>query len=97
MIGKIVIVRCNRAGVFYGKLSEFDSETREATLTDVRRVWCWHGAASLSQLAEEGVKNKVDTKITQPVSEMVVMEVIEIIPCTEYAIENLNSVKVWKR
>lgn len=96
MLGKKVIVRCNRAGVFYGQLDEYDSANREATLCDVRRVWYWNGAASISQLAMEGVKDKRGSKLTLVVPEMTVMEVIEITPCTEVAIANLDSVAVWK-
>lgn len=96
MLGKKVIVRCNRAGVFYGTLAEFDSATREASLQDVRRIWYWNGAASISQIATEGVKDKRTTKISVTVSEMSVMEVIELIPCTEEAIANLDSVASWK-
>ena len=96
-IGKKVVVRCNSAGVFYGTLAEFDSENREASLQDVRRIWYWDGAASLSQLAMEGVKNPKESKFTMIVPEMSVMEVIEIIPCTAEAIANLDSVAVWKR
>ena len=47
LIGKRVIVRCNRAGVFYGTLSE--KEGQEVELKDCRRIWYWDGAASLHQ------------------------------------------------
>lgn len=94
---KKVIVRCNRAGVFFGTLKEFDKENRIAVLCDCRRLWYWSGAASLSQLAVEGVKNPYDCKFTVVVEEMSVMEVIEIIPCTDAAIKNIEEVDVWRR
>lgn len=93
-IGKKVIVRCNRAGVFFGTLKEYDSTTREAVLGDVRRVHYWEGAASLSQMAMEGVG--VGSRLTMVVPEMAVMEVIEIIPCTDKAVECLENFEVWK-
>lgn len=93
-IGKKVIVRCNRAGVFFGTLKEYDSTTREAVLGDVRRVHCWEGAASLSQMAMEGVSGS--SRLTMVVPEMAVMEVIEIIPCADKAVECLENFEVWK-
>ena len=93
-IGKKVIVRCNRAGVFFGTMKEYDNTTREAVLGDVRRVHYWVGAASLSQMAMEGVRG--GSRMTMVVPEMAVMEVVEIIPCSDKAVENLENVKVWK-
>ncbi len=96
-IGKKCIIRTNRAGVFYATLTEFDATNRIATLTDCRRLWYWSGAASLSQLAIEGVKNPDACKFTITVPEMQVMEVIEIIPCSASAVKNIESVSVWKK
>ena len=94
---KKVIVRCNRAGVFFGTLKEFDHNTREATLIDCRNIWYWNGAASIHQLAIDGVANPKDCKFTVVVPEMSVMEVIEIIPCTDKAIKSIEEVAIWKR
>ena len=96
-INKKCVVRTNRAGVFFATLAEYNDNTRTATLKDCRRLWYWSGAASLSQLAVEGVKNPDDCKFTIVVPEMQVMEVIEIIPCTEAAIKNIEQVAVWKK
>lgn len=96
-INKKCIIRTNRAGVFFGTLTDYDTTTRTAELHDTRRLWYWDGAASLSQLAVEGVKNPRNCKFTITVPEMQVMEVIEIIPCTDNAIKNIESVVVWKK
>ena len=90
------IIRTNRAGVFFGTPTEFDSATREMTIANCRRIWYWSGAASLSQLATEGVKNPSNCKFTVVVPEMAVMEVIEVIPCTQNAINIIEEVAVWK-
>lgn len=95
-IGKKVIVRCNRAGVFFGTLKEYDSNTREATLSDVRRLWYWNGAASLSEMAVNGVARPQDCKFTVVVPEMAVMEVIEIIPTSNKAVKSIERVSIWK-
>lgn len=96
ILNKKSIIRCNRAGVFFGTITEFDHETREAVIKDSRRLWYWDGAASLSQLATEGVSKPQNCKFTVTVDEMVVMEVIEIIPCSDKAIKSIDGVKVWR-
>ena len=89
-----VIVRGDRSGVFFGNLKERNGQ--EVTLTDCRRLWYWSGAASISQIAAEGVKNPDECKFTMSVSEIIILDAIEIIPCTKEAIQNINSVKAWK-
>lgn len=94
MIGKKVIIRADRAGVFFGTLKEKNGS--EVTLTDCRRLWYWHGAASLSQMAVEGTKRPADCKFTVTVPTITILGVIEIIPCTQQAIDSIQSVPVWK-
>ncbi|MBO4561184.1 MAG: hypothetical protein J5705_04355 [Bacteroidaceae bacterium] len=95
LIGERVIVRCNRAGVFYGTLSEKDGQ--EVALNDCRRIWYWNGAASLHQLAAEGVTAPKDCKFTMRVESIVLPDAIEIIPCTDKAIKCIEAVEEWKR
>lgn len=94
MTGKYVIVRCDHAGVFAGVLKERNG--REVTLTDCRRLWYWDGAASISQLAESGTAKPAKCKFTVTVSEILLLETIEIIPCTEKAEKSIKEVAVWK-
>ena len=89
-----VIIRTEKAGVFFGNIKERNGQ--EAIITNCRRLWYWSGAASLSQLAVEGTSRPNDCKFTMVVEEMVVLGIIEIIPCTQKAIESVNSVTVWK-
>lgn len=96
-IGRKVIVRCNRAGVFYGTLREYDPATREATIENCRNLWYWDGAASLMQLSSEGVKAPDSCKFTVTVPVLSVMEVIQIIPCLEAAIKSIEEVRIWRR
>lgn len=95
MLNKKVIIRADRAGVFFGTLTERNGT--EVTLKNVRRVWYWDGASSLSQLAVDGTKVPSNCKFSVTVEEMVVFGVIEIIPCTEKAIKSIESVREWKR
>ena len=55
-----VIIRTYSAGVFAGYLVR--REGMEVELKNARRLWRWSGAATLSQLAMEGVKNPNDCK-----------------------------------
>lgn len=94
MIGKKVIIRGNASGVFFGELAEKNGQ--EVKLTNCRRLWFWSGAASLSQLAVEGVKNPNDCKFTVVVPEIAILDAIEIIPCTDKAVEVITGVREWK-
>lgn len=88
------IVRADRAGVFFGKIKERSGS--EVTMTDVRRIWYWDGAASLSQLAVEGTKKPQNCKFTVYVPEMTILGVIEVIPCTDEAEASINGVPEWR-
>lgn len=94
MENKYCIIRCDRAGVFAGIVKERNG--REVTLTDARRLWYWSGAASLSQLAVEGTRNPHNCKFTMVMPEIVLLEAIEVIPCTAEAEASIREVKVWK-
>ncbi|MBP3936420.1 MAG: hypothetical protein IK954_02410 [Clostridia bacterium] len=95
MENKKVIIRSDRAGVFFGTFKEKNGS--EVTLTNCRRIWYWEGAASISQLAVTGTVKPIGCKFTIAVPEITVLGVIEIIPCTEEAIQSIEGVPVWKR
>ncbi|MBQ0073657.1 MAG: hypothetical protein KBT34_05645 [Prevotella sp.] len=96
-IGKKCIIRTNRAGVYFGVLADYSSETRTAEIHNCRNIWYWDGAASLMQLATEGVKRPQHCKFTVTVEQIQVEEVIAIIPCTTEAINSIESVTTWKK
>ena len=89
------IIRGDRSGVFYGEIAEHND--REVKITNCRRLWYWDGAASLSQLALEGVTAPGNCKFTVTVPELTILDAIELIPCTEAACKNIDGVKVWRR
>lgn len=93
-IGKKVILRGDRSGVEYGTLVE--QEGRQVTLEHARRIWYWDGAASLSQLAQEGTSKPKKCKFTVYVDSITILDAIEIIPCTEKAIKSIEGVAEWK-
>ena len=65
-------------------------------MTNARQLWYWNGAATLMQLASEGTKNPRECRFTVEVESLQVLDAIEIIPCTDKAIDSIDSVKVWK-
>lgn len=94
-LNKKVVVRGTNSGVFFGTLAAHNGQ--EVKLTDVRRLWYWEGAASDFQLAAEGVVVPENCKFTMVIDEIVILDAIEILPCTDKAVESLSSVAVWKR
>lgn len=95
MIGKKVIVRGDRSGVFFGTLVA--KEGREVKLEKCRRLWYWDGAASISQLAVDGTMNPNNCKFTVTVDDILILDVIEIIACSDKATDKIEKVREWKR
>lgn len=91
---KYVIVRTYSAGVFAGYLESRNGS--EVVLKNARRLWYWSGAASLSQLAMEGVKRPNDCKFPREVERVELLNAIEILDVTDEAKENIGRVPVWE-
>jgi len=89
------IVRTYSAGVFAGYLEK--KEGQNVILRNARRLWYWDGAASLSQLAMEGVKKPENCKFPCEVEKVELDQVIEVLDCTEEARKSIASVKVWEK
>jgi len=94
MIGRYCMVRTYSAGVFAGTVKSRNG--KEVVLAGARRIWYWKGAASLSQLAAEGTSAPKQCKFPIPVEEVLLTEVIEIIPITDAARASIASVPVWR-
>lgn len=91
---KKVIVRADRAGVFFGTLTR--KKGSEVTLTNARKLFYWSGAGAVEQIAVDGVSKQEDCKFTVVVEEITILNVVQIIPCTEKSIANIENVKEWK-
>ena len=94
MNGKYVIVRGDRSGVFAGQL--VSQEGQKVELKGCRRLWYWAGAASVSQIAKNGVKSPSSCKFTVTVDEIAILDAIEIIPTTAEAETSIKAVPEWK-
>jgi hypothetical protein len=93
--GKYVIVRGDRSGVFAGTL--VSRKSREVELTGARRIWYWSGAASISELAQRGTSRPQDCKFPAPVSRILILDAIEVIPVLPVAKKSIESVAIWTK
>lgn len=96
-IGRKCIVRCYGAGVFFGEVKEVSSDANglNVRIAKARKVWYWDGAAAVEQLSQDGCNDR--SKITVTVPDLVVANAVQIIPCSDKAIKNLEAKKEWKR
>lgn len=94
-IGKYCVIRGEKFGVFAGTVKSVDADC--VLVENVRRLWYWDGAASISQIAAEGVTRPENCKFSMPVDSIVLRGWIEIIPATAAAQKIIEEVKVWKR
>ena len=93
MKNKHVLVRTNSAGVFAGVLKS--RKGSEVILKNARRIYYWTGAATLSQLSQDGTSSPEKCKFPAAVPEVVLLGVIEIIPMSKKAVDSIASVKIW--
>ena len=95
-IGRKCIVRCYSAGVFFGEVAGVENTAAgmNVKLVNARKVWYWRGANAVEQLAQNGCSS--DSKLTVVVPELVVTQVIQIIPCADRATEVMESLRVWR-
>jgi hypothetical protein len=93
LTGKYCMVRTYSAGVFAGTIGWRDG--KEISLMNARRIWYWDGAATLSELATRGTSKPTKCKFPAEVAEMLLTEVIEIIPITDAARKSIQEVPIW--
>jgi len=94
LIGKYVIVRDNMAGVFFGILE--DKQGTELTLKDARKFYKFSGAYTVEDLADKGAMNPSECNLTVAISQIVLSNFCQLLPCTKRAIEQNKSIPVWK-
>jgi hypothetical protein len=94
-VGQKVIVRSDRAGVFFGTL--VSNSGNVVTMKNAQKIHYWDGACAVEQLAVDGIQLPKDSRLTVVVDEMEIANAIQIIPCTEKAILCLEGIPVWKK
>ena len=90
---KYVVVRTYSAGVFAGYMEKRTGQ--EVIMRKVRKLWYWDGAATLAELAVEGVSKPQTCKFPCEVDRIELLQAIEILDCTKKAQESLISVPIW--
>jgi len=94
LLEKVVIIRTYSAGVHFGTLIE--KAGKEVILRNSRRLWYWktkNDGISLSEVAIDGLHK--DSRVCAPIP-LLWLEAIEIIPCSEKAIENIKQQPEYK-
>lgn len=89
------IVRGDRSGVFFGRIKSRTGQ--EVEMEHARCIWYWDGAATLLQMATEGVSNPDKCKFTVYVDAITIVDAIETIPCTDAAVRSIMGVPEWRR
>ena len=90
-----VIVRTYSAGVFAGTL--VSRKGQEIVLKKARRLWYWDGAASLSQLATDGVSKPQNCKFPCEVESVTLTQAVEVLSVTDAARKSIAGVAIWRR
>lgn len=92
LANQTVIARIDRAGVFMGTLAHIDSDI--VRLTNVRRIYYWQGALSVTDIASNGIKSG---KVTKPcdVVEFNRSGLVEINKCSDKAAKCITEIKPW--
>ena len=92
-----VIVRSYGAGVFAGYVSErrVENGVAIAVLDRCIRLHRWTGC-SLSQVANDGTAGTGENRFSMPVDGHEILQVIEVIPCTEKSRLAIQAVKTWR-
>lgn len=86
MIGRFCIVRTYTAGVHMGVVEDINGTS--VMLKEARRLYEWREAFTLSEASQRGVAE--NSRISDPVPEILLTQAIEVIPCSEVATANLS-------
>lgn len=87
--GKYCLIRAYSSGVHCGYVKE--EYGQDIILTDSRRIWSWSGAFTLSKVAADGFQ---EAKMSVPIKEIKIKQVIEIIPLSDIIKEKFKNWKV---
>lgn len=97
LVGQRVIVRCNRAGVYVGEVTEAHADG--VTLAaGCRQLHYWSAGGSVPQIAERGIKVE-GSRVTAPSSSPLVLaagaEFISAHPMTDAAWATVSAAGEW--
>ena len=90
MIGRKCVVRTCNAGVHFGTVSAHCGQ--QVVLTEARRIHYWEKAFTLSAVAKHGIGG--DSRVSCAIPEILLTDVIELIPMSEKATKNLEGAPI---
>ncbi len=92
-----VLIRSYTSGVHFGVIERQRDTLQglEVILKNARRIHYWEGAASLSQVAMEGILAG-PSRVAMMLPSITIQNVIEIIPLSAEGFHNLSNQPVWK-
>ena len=92
------IFRGHECGVHAGYLEKdnmFGSHNAFKVM-NARRLWRWDSKFTLTELANSGVRKTENCKFSEPsVNPVVLLDVYEVLPCTEAAAESIEKVEAY--
>lgn len=94
LVGCVVLVRDNRAGIHVGILRELDLANKVAILAEARKVWYWEGAASCHGIAAKGLCHK-GSKVAPTVPMVASTDVVEVVLCTSEGAVSVMTCPEW--
>ena len=94
LVGCVVLVRDNRAGIHVGILRELDLANKVAILAEARKVWYWEGAASCHGIAAKGLCHK-GSKVAPTVPMVASTDVVEVVLCTSDGAVSVMTCPEW--
>jgi len=87
------IIRTYSAGVWAGYI---DTKSKDMCqeVYEARRLWRWWSEFTLSALAVKGIKKgtEKENKYAMPVERVILKQIIEVIPCTENAMQQIKAI-----
>lgn len=98
MIGKLVIVRANVAGVHAGKVKAFDPKTQMVTLAGAYRLWRFYTrdkTGSISDIAANGLKPEGAHQIGAQLASVTIVNPTGL-ELAEMTSDAYKSIQNWK-
>jgi hypothetical protein len=94
LIGTVVLVRDDKAGVHVGVLAECDIAAGWCALRNARKIWYWAGEGSDHVLAARGLRRD-GSKIAPPVESVLTRAIVEIVQMTPAGAESVMGAPEW--
>jgi hypothetical protein len=89
-----VVIRTYSAGVHAGYLKRLDETTQTVELVKTRRIWNWKACAlSCSEISKNGVSS--ESKLSEEIERIILLEAIEVLFASSKAKENLTTLKAY--